>query len=330
MARRQTSPGSSKTGRKRSKTTRNSATQTQTPPRRPPPSLVLPTARAISSSQRRSQQQARRRRQTARRVRNFESMVSRVQGTSAVIPDIGLSSLWRSTNWHPSRFLSLFLLLAAIGTIGWVHYDLQWYVYREHVTFHNLTYHDEDALYSIIDVDGWNIFWLTAGGIRKQLVALPTITDARVQISPPHSVIIVVEETEPIALWATREGDFWLLPDGTALPRIDERYDALPKIIDHLREASARSDPQRQRMEQDILTSALALLAQVPMIDNLYFNAGYGLNFHLPGSNTWVYWGDGKNATRKYENLVAIQQALRTEQRSVDVVDIRFGNPVIR
>ncbi len=341
MRRGTTAPGSPKSGSTRAKSARSggvknrsTATAARKPSARksanskPAASLVLPPERRLSLAQRRAQVQARRRRQSARRVRRFESLASYIPQLS--FQGNGISSWLETLRWQPSHLLSLALILGAVGGIGWVHYDEDWYVYREYVTFSGLTYQKAEALYPLTDVDGWNVFWLSASQIRKRLVALPTIDDAQVRITPPHWVSIEIKEAEPIALWITQDGDFWLLPDGTALPKVDERYAQLPKIIDHLREAASWDDPQRQQMDPAVLQSALALLKQVSTIDNLYFNRGYGLNFHMPGSDTWVYWGDGNNADQKYSNLLAIQQDLRAQQEVATVVDIRFDKPVIR
>ncbi len=291
-------------------------------------SLVAPAARRPSLAERRTQLQARRRRQSARRVRRFESLASYIPHVS--FSGSGMSTWLETIRWRPSHLLSLVLVVVAFGGIGWVHYDEDWYVYQEYVTFTGLTYQNAETLYPLMDVEGWNVFWLSASQIRKRLIALPTIADAQVRITPPHWVTIDIEEAEPVALWVTQDGDFWLLPDGTALPKVDDRYDQLPRIIDHLRDASAWNDPQQQRVDPTVLSSALALLKQVPTIDNLYFNSGYGLNFHMPGSDTWVYWGDGNNAEQKYTNLIAIQQDLRAQEEVATIVDIRFDKPVIR
>lgn len=293
------------------------------------PSLVLPTASPVSSVQRRAQQQARRRRQTARRARRFESIVSRVQMPRSAVQRVALPSL-RLGNWHPSRIVSLLLLLAAFGAIGWVHYDLEWYVYREHVIFHHLTYHEPDELYPLLEVEGWNVFWLSPGHIRERLIALPTIADAQVNIRPPHWVTIEIQEAVPVARWATQDEELWLLPDGTALARTDERYDTLPQIIDNERDASLWGDPTRQRMDPNVLQSALALVDLLPGIENLYFHTEYGLNFHMPGSDTWVYWGDGSNMEQKYDNLQAVRAMLQNDPQPVSVVDIRSERPVLK
>ncbi|HRW04690.1 MAG TPA: FtsQ-type POTRA domain-containing protein [Caldilineaceae bacterium] len=333
--RRTTAPRSSKTGQRKAQTARRGreANKNQDATgvaelRKPQPSLVLPTPQRVNASQQQAQQQARRRRRTARQVRRFESVVAHVPG--AALADYDWRARVGQMKWRPSHLLSLCLFVLAFGGIGWVHYDEQWYVYREYVTFHNTTHQTADELYELIEVDGWNIFWLSASAIRDRLVALPTIADAQVQITPPHWITIDITETEPVALWITQDGDFWLLPDGTALARTDERYDQLPRIIDHLREASALGDMQQQEIDPDVLSSALALLQRVPAIENLYYNAGYGLNFHMPGSTTWVYWGDGNNADQKYQNLLTIAQDLRTQQQAAEIVDVRFEKPVIK
>jgi len=289
---------------------------------------VLPTARHLSFAERRAQLQARRRRQSARRVRRFESLASHIPTVS--LSGDGLATWVGKMRWRSTHLFSLLLAVMAFGGIGWVHYDEDWYVYQEYVTFTGASYQSDDELYALIDVDGWNIFWLSTAQIRARLVALPTIADAQVHIRPPHSVAIEIVEAEPVALWVTQDGDFWLLPDGTALPNTNDRYAHLPIIIDHLRDATAWDDPARQRVDPAVLSSALALWRQLPTIDNLYFNSDYGLNFHLPGSDTWVQWGDGSNPEQKYMNLMAIQQDLRAKQEAVAVIDIRFGKPVLQ
>ncbi|MCB0065192.1 MAG: FtsQ-type POTRA domain-containing protein, partial [Caldilineaceae bacterium] len=265
----------------------------------------------------------------ARHVRRFESLVSRVQDANAAMPHMTLPALQIGRR-HPSRIVSLLLVLMAMSTIAWVHYDPDWYVYREYVTFTNLTYHEADALYSQIEIDGWSVFWISPSRIREQLVALPTITDAQVYVRPPHWVTIDVQETTPIARWVTQEGDFWLLPDGTALPQTDDRYNTLPQIVDNTREASLWGDTAQGRIDPDILQSALALTQLLPEIGSLYYHADVGLNFHMADEDAWVYWGDGTAMEQKYGNLVAVRQLLRDEPQRVRVVDVRSERPVLR
>ncbi len=293
------------------------------------PSLILPTSTTVPSKQRRAQQQARRRRQTARQMRRFEAVVSHVQESSSTLPSISLPT-FKPWQWPVSKLVSLLLVIVTLGAIIWVHVGAEWYVYREHVAFNELAFHEADALYPLLEVDGWNVFWISANQVRERLVALPTIADAQVQVRPPHWVAVNVKEAEPIARWVTQSDEFWLLPDGTALPSQDDRYNQLPTIIDNDRAASMWGDPTEARIDPAVLRSALALMEMLPTIEALYFHAEIGLNFHMPDGAAWVYWGDGSNMEQKYSNLQAVQTMLQREARAVDVVDIRSERPVLR
>ena len=318
----------------RKPTTKAQATKAQAPkiraskPRTPSTSYVLPTAPPVATAQRRAHQQARRRRQTAKQLRRFESLLANVhlpklQGVTWRMP-VGLRK------WHASKIISLLLLTLAVAFISWVHTDARWFVYREMVTFQNLTYLDPDQLYAEIEVEGWNTFWLSPSAIRAQLVALPTVADAQVQVRLPNQLRITVTEEVPVAQWITQQGNFWLLADGTALPAIDERHAALPRIIDPQRDARSFAATDTLQMNHEVLHSAQALLQLLPDIGNLTYNQGYGLNFHLPGSSTWVYWGDGQRMQTKYNNLLAIQQLLRAEERAASIIDIRFEKTLVK
>jgi len=326
MARIAASPGIRMTRRSTTKAQEGKASAAKR--RSPATAYVLPKAPTVGAAQRRAQQQARRRRQTARQVRRFESLLSNVQ-----LPKVQLDKLTLPTvmgHWHPSKVLSLFLVTCVAMTILWVHTDARWFVYRETVSFENLTYLDADQLYDAVGIDGWNIFWLSPRAIRDQLLALPTVAEAEVSLRLPHHITIAVTEAAPIAQWITQQGNFWLLADGTALPALDERYASLPRIIDPQRDAHSFTSDGALRMDSEVLRSALSLLELMPDVGNLTYNAGYGLNFHMPGSSTWVYWGDGQRMEEKYTNLQAIQTMLRQEARAANIIDVRFDKTLVK
>lgn len=326
MARMAASPGIHMTRRA---TTKAQAAKTRPAKRQPPAtSYVLPKAPTVGAPQRRAQQQARRRRQTARQFRRFESLLSNVQ-----LPSVKLNRLALPLplgRWQSSKVVSLLLLICAVAVILWIHTDDRWFVYRETVTFENLTYLDAEQLYAVVEIDGWNLFWLSPRAIREQLLTLPTVAEAQVSIRLPHHVTIAVTEAVPIAQWITQQGNLWLLADGTALPALDERYASLPRIIDPQRDARSFTIDGELRMDSEVLRSALSLLELMPDVGNLTYNTGYGLNFHMPGSSTWVYWGDGQRMQEKYTNLQAIQTMLRNEARAANIIDVRFEKTLVK
>jgi len=286
-------------------------------------------------AQRHAQNRARRQRQTARHKRQFEAVLARVrlpQATHAATPlstRLGAMRLGPS-NWQASKIASALLLAAVIAVVAWVHSADQWFVYREAVTFNDLTYVKAEDLYAQSGVDSWNIFWLSPRAIRERLMALPTVADAQVTLQLPNRVALHIQEEQPIALWVTQAGNFWVLPDGAALPEPAETQANLLQIVDPLRDAKDWNDPADVNFDANVLKSALRLINYLPEVNQLYFNQGYGLNFHLPGSSAWVYWGDGLNMEKKYKNIVAIQDHLRTTGAQPKIIDIRFEKPVLK
>ena len=277
-----------------------------------------------------AQRRARRRRQAARHMRQVEAVIERVR-----LPAMSNLQLRRPTlagfkSWPASRIASAAILLVVIALITWVQSDLRWFVYRENVAINGLTYANAEQIYAASAIDSWNLFWLSPSAIRERLVDLPTIADAQVTMRLPNQVVIDVQEEQPVARWVTQAGNFWLLPDGTALPEPTQPKAGLLQIIDHQSDAKAWDDPSSAKIDPGVLQSALALITYLPEVEQIYFNAGYGLNFHLPDTGTWVYWGDGLDMAKKYTNLIGIERHLRTEGTHPKIIDVRFDKPVLK
>ena len=104
----------------------------------------------------------------------------------------------------------------------------------------------------------------------------------------------------------------------------------LPMIIDTERGAAVTLNSQLA-MDPEVLDSALALLESFPGLSNIRYNEGIGLNFGLPNSEYWVYWGDGHNQATKMNYLEVGYQMLREREVRGQVIDVRFrDHPVIR
>ena len=277
-----------------------------------------------------AQRRARRRRQAVRHMRQVEAVIERVRLPAMSNLQLRRPTLASFKQWSASRIASAVILLVVIALITWVHSDSQWFVYRENVSFQGLSYGKADDLYQQSAVDSWNIFWLSPSAIRERLVGLPTVADAQVALQLPNQVVIAVQEEEPVALWVTQAGNFWLLPDGTALPEPAQPKAGLLQIIDHQQEAKAWANPDGMKVDPGVLKSALALTTYLPEVEQIYFNQGYGLNFHLPASGAWVYWGDGVDMEKKYTNLIGIQRHLRTQGTQPQIIDIRFDKPILK
>jgi len=275
---------------------------------------------------------ARRKRQLTQRMRRFEAALIRLPRTMTAwrrgwsLPQLARFGF---TGWRASKLLSIVLLLGATGIIAWVHTDDQWFIYRENVQFNGVNYLDPNYLYQASGLDAWNIFWVQPESIRQRLAALPYITDVQVKTSLPNQVAVNVQEAQPVALWVTSAGALWLLADGAALPAQGKPRDDIPQIIDVTQAAKALDTHKGLAIEPNILQSAVAIKQQLTEIDQLHFNKDYGLNFHLPSSSAWVYWGDGYNMETKFANLTAIQALIQAGKEKPAIIDVRYERPYI-
>jgi cell division septal protein FtsQ len=232
-----------------------------------------------------------------------------------------------ATAWHASKLISLALLLCVVATVAYLQSDLRWFIYREQVRIEGPTYLNIDELYKAAGVDSWNIFWIRPQAVQARVMAAPYVKSVTVTISLPNQVHIQVQEEQPVALWVTAEATLWLMPDGTALPVHNEHFNTLPQLVDPLREAQDVTQRTRPAVTPELLSSALLLLQRAPDITQLRFNRDYGLNFNLPGTLTWVYWGDGQHMEQKLTNLAAVEELIRSGEARPQVIDVRFERP---
>ena len=83
-------------------------------------------------------------------------------------------------------------------------------------------------------------------------------------------------------------------------------------------------------IDPEVLRSAQALVNRLPGITTLRYNAIVGLNFQLPGTGYWVYWGDDAEVEKKLGNLAAAETLLRSGRTDGVVIDVRFDRPYIK
>ena len=252
--------------------------------------------------------------------------------------------VWGS-GWRWSKLLSAALFAGVVATFVWIETDVLWYVYADSVFFENLTYLQDEELYPSTELQAWNIFWVQPQTVRAAVVAHPYVADAHVGVRLPNQVHIAVDEVQPVAVWVTEIGTLWVLDDGRALQMrgvpgeapeaqmLDAAGRSLPMIIDAERHAGV-ADRSRTALNPQVLRSTLTLLERIPGLENVRYNEGIGLNFGLPGSDYWIYWGDGERIDDKLAYLEIGQELLESRTAFGQVIeknDVRFrGQPIIR
>lgn len=233
--------------------------------------------------------------------------------------------------WHFSKGISLFLLISALIGIIWLHNEDTCFIYREDVTFTNISYLNQDELYQASLVDGWSTFWLRPSVVEQALQRHPYVADAEISIQLPAQLTIQITEQEPTALWVTDAGTLWLLEDGTALAARHNRSHDTLRILDGEGAAQAVSFTPMVAINAEVMRNAQKLASYFPSLQSIMFHEGIGLNFSSPNSGIWVYWGDGTYFETKLKNLLTIENELTLGRLTAELVDLRLPDkPIIR
>ena len=305
--------------------------KTGTPTKQRAPAAETPP-RALDPAARRRVKQ-RKQQQITRKLRRFEAVLP-------ALPLPHMRSALPSLDWlNPLRrltgarlfWIALTMTVALGGLVAWAHLDERWFIYTEDVQFNNLTYLDRDELWTVTELDGWNVFWIDASEIRERVVSHPYVADATVRVAPLAAKVTVdIVPERPVALWMTDAGMRWLLDDGTALEPRGETPPGLLQVLDGPAGATAPGAALGTAMDPAVLASAQGVANRLPGAAPLRYNQQIGLNFRLPDKPYWIYWGDGGNVEQKLENLVVGEQLLADGQLEGEVIDVRFDRPYVK
>ncbi len=256
----------------------------------------------------------------------------------------------RGSGWFPSKYLSLTLVLVWIALAGWTAIDQQFYVDHSNlqVMVHNTyelpgldPYLSPQDAWDFREVVGTHILWQQPKLVRSSVLANPFVSDVRVQTYFPRTVIVTVQETTPTLMWATIEGVYAVLYDGTAreLPAVSPTgalsgleyltlYDLRGKAALN-REAT--HDIEATYLDPELVNAVLMLQheyadrtnAQSEVLRHFFYSQAHGLHLIIPNSETRVFWGDGLQLSQKLANLRAIEEFIAIQGEVADLIDVR-------
>lgn len=278
-----------------------------------------------------------RRKPAGKQTRRFDSALPRFSlvpllptSRSVALPSIEWSLPRIRLHWEWLIALALF---AAAGYAGyWTQSDEQFFIYRDRVRFENVGYLNDEELYQLAEVDTWNVFWLRSETIRQRLLSHSYVSDAQVSIEwYPAQVTIRVMPTEPVAVWISGKGRFWVMGNGFTRSMERDAIPALPQIVDRMLDARTGTAPGGEQIQQGILDATLTLTQRISGLSAVNYDNELGLNFALPNVSYFVYWGDDRNLEKKLVNLEAAKRLLASGQAIGNVIDLRTADrPVIR
>lgn len=125
-----------------------------------------------------------------------------------------------SAGLSPARAAALLgLLLTGAALYGVGASDVFGY---ERLDVPEMRYTDPEAVRAILDVPlGTNLFEMRTEPLAERLRALPTVLDARIEVSLPDTLVVRVVEREPILVWQVGDTAWLVDPAGVIFAQID-------------------------------------------------------------------------------------------------------------
>lgn len=285
-----------------------------------------------------SRRQARRRRAVRQSVRRFSSLLPGFEAPRIAAPDLGLDRLSLPrlgfSGLHWSKALSLLLVAGVVTALAWLHTDAQWFVYRHGTSISGRHLLSADDIYTTAGVENWNVLWLRRDEIRRRLLAEPWVADAEVSVELPAHVEIAVRERPAVAVWATGKGEYWVAATGALHPVTAElaaEAAEKPRLVDPLAQAGLETGNGELSVDVRAVAGALALIQRMPGLAEVRYSTEVGLNFSLPESGLWVYWGDGGRMDEKMDGVALGRKLVQSGEAAGAVLDVRNpGKPFLR
>ena len=288
---------------------------------------TFPSRNAEPNVQRRNEK---RRRALAQRIRSFDTALPALSLQTLPRPSFAGAQIG-FTGFVWSKLLSLALLAATVAALIWMQSDPRWYVDRSNVTIEGTQRIRPTEVLALADVDGWNLFWLRADDVTQRILEHPWLSGAKVSVGIPRGLDIAVEEDPAIAVWVTNLGEYWVSAQGAALPVTDAPPMDMPRLVDQSMAATLPGSQPGTALDTDIVASALALIESMPGVTEVRYSEEIGLNFGLPSTTLWVYWGDGERVEDKLNAIALGRQIAAQGDRTYHVLDVRFPDrPILR
>jgi hypothetical protein len=195
-------------------------------------------------------------------------------------------------------------------------------------------------------IQGQNIFLLNSSAVVSHLEAFPLVASASLNIQPPGTVIVTIEERVPVLLWQSGTSTFGIAQDGTVIAPlnqlsgtnhlalvVDERH--APAMHPGARLNAANVAFAEQVFEQapgipGVAPFALQYVDRVPAGGGTEpaNQAGSG-SYVIASASGWkAYLGDATNSNPLANRLLELRQILgmaRQQNLQLATIDLRFG-----
>jgi hypothetical protein len=177
---------------------------------------------------------------------------------------------------------------------------------------------------SLARVEGQSIFLLDPMEIESRLEEAAEVKESKVSLHWPNSVVIELEERNPVAAWNDGGRIWWLSNDGIAYIQHGERNDLI-RISSEVGTLNLTSDELAPAIEPEVLEGVSELQTHLPLVDSWNYDRDQGLGF-VDAQGRQVYFGNGSMASQKAATYRAIAEKLDSEQIPATVISVTDHN----
>jgi cell division septal protein FtsQ len=242
--------------------------------------------------------------------------------TSATVTALPLPHL-NARAWQFSHYVALLLMIGSVVLLSLVFTDSTFALTQMVVTDNN--YLGREQILQQAHVSGVNIFRIDPQQVNTRLeTMLPQIKEAHVRLGIPNQIAIQVVEREPVLLYGHGAQSYWVDTEGHLFPATTQRAD-LPVLVDE--DGTARHDSSV--LNPVIWQTIQQVAAIMPETTEFHYRHVYGLFFISPEG--WrVYLGEAENMEAKLSLWQTLHRQLLQENRSVQIVDLRYDRVYIQ
>jgi hypothetical protein len=160
-----------------------------------------------------------------------------------------------------------------------------------------------EEIYSQSGIAGVHIFWVDPAAVQRNVLKVPGIAGATVDVQWPNAVTIVVTERIPVVTWIENDRTWWVDADGNRFRARQDLPGLLPITVDDSKGKS--NTPDETPVPADAIHGALQLRELRPNIELLHYDDLHGLSYQ-DGRGWRGYFGVGTDMPQKlavYERL---------------------------
>lgn len=233
---------------------------------------------------------------------------------SALLPRLRRQAL----DLNASRVTALLLAGVMIAFLVWFFVDESFYVYAAQVRGNSLVTADE--VYQAGGLDMMSIFFLDPRQVAQDIDrALHGVTQVRVQLQLPGRVSVDIREQDVRYLWHTLGSAFLVDGEGHILKEDDGTHAGLLVV----RDLDDQEVHPGDQVDCTALVAAGRLHSLLPEVQMFEYSRARGVS--VSDARGWrVYFGDDQRLEEKVATLQALLVKLAQQQKSVQVIDLRF------